>query len=326
MLEHMNKREQDIINSLLEKHALGICTPEESALLEQWYAAFPEEGEVWRDATEKAAMKETLKAGIFDVIAQEKVHPITSVPVKASRRIWWQAAAVVAVLVGTWLLYNKFSHKKEPEYVVVSAAAGKGILKVQLPDQSEVWLEPGTTVRYRKDLGNVDREIELADGMAFFSVRKHAKLPFLVKTPGGVQTKVLGTEFTVKAYTQSDEVQVMVSEGTVQVSDSTYILGILTANQQISYLQHAHGAKRTEGALEDWRAGGRTFSNASFAEVARILETRYGLQVAFNAADVASYRFNFRISKHTSALEMLEMLKDISGLAYTFNDNKVTIH
>jgi transmembrane sensor len=326
MLEHMNKREQHNISSLLEKHVLGICTPEESALLEQWYAAFPEEGQVWQDASEKAAMKDALKAGIFGAITPGKVHPITSVPVKASRKIWWQAAAVVAVLMGAWLMYNTFSHKKGPDYVVVSAAAGKGIVKLQLPDQSELWLEPGTLIRYRKDFGNAGREIELTDGMAFFSVRKHAKQPFLVKTPGGVQAKVLGTEFTVKAYPQSEEVQVMVSSGTVQVSDSTHILGVLTANQQISYQQHAHDTKRTEGALEDWRTGGLAFNNASFAEVARILQNRYGLQVAYNAASVASFRFNFRISKHTSATEMLEMLKDISGLVYTLNDNKVTIH
>jgi transmembrane sensor len=322
----MNTPEQHIITSLLEKHALGICTPEESALLEQWYAAFPEEGPVWRDASETAAMKDALKAGIFDAITPGKVHPITSVPVRATRRIWWQAAAVIVVLVGAWFMYNTFSHKKEPDYIVVSAPAGKDIVKLQLPDQSEVWLEPGTLVRYRKDFGNAGREIELTDGMAFFSVRKHAKQPFLVKAQGGVQAKVLGTEFTVKAYTQSDEVQVMVSEGTVQVSDSTHILGILTANQQISYQQHAHATKRTEGALEDWRTGGHAFNNASFAEVARILKNRYGLQVAYNAANVASFRFNFRISKHTSALEMLEMLKDISGLGYTLNNNKVTIH
>jgi ferric-dicitrate binding protein FerR (iron transport regulator) len=188
-----------------------------------------------------------------------------------------------------------------------------------------VWLEPGTTVRYRKDLGNADREIELADGKAFFSVRKHAKLPFLVKTPGGVQTKVLGTEFTVKAYAQSNEVQVMVSEGIVQVSDSTVILGILKANQQLSYQQDAHTIKRTDNVPEDWRTGDIVLNNAPFAEVARILETRYGLQVVFKAADVATYRFNLRISKNTAAADMLEMLKDISGLAYTLNHNKVTI-
>jgi transmembrane sensor len=326
MYEHMNKPEQSIITSLLEKHSLGICTREEMALLEQWYAAFPEKENVWTDATEKAEIKDSLKAGIFDAIAEEKVHPISQARVKKPHRIWWQAAAVAAVLVISFAIYNIFSHKKDPEYVVVSAPAGKEIVQLELPDHSEVWLEPGTTVRYQKDYGNGDRKIELMEGMAFFSVRKNAKLPFLVNTQSGVQTKVLGTEFTVKAYAQSKEVQVMVSSGIVQVSDSTGVLGILKANQQLSYGQDAHITKRTEGKLEDWRSGDITLKNASFVEIVRILKNRYGLKVEFNAEDVASYRFNLRISKNSSAAEILEMLKDISGLAYTLNDNKVTIH
>ena len=36
----MNTPEQHIITSLLEKHALGICTPEESALLENGMLLF----------------------------------------------------------------------------------------------------------------------------------------------------------------------------------------------------------------------------------------------------------------------------------------------
>ena len=322
----MNKREQPIITSLLEKHALGICTPEEMALLEQWHAAFPEKGQLWRDEGEKTGMKDALKAAIFDEIAPEKVHPISPINVKRSRRIWWQAAAAAALLVVTFLLYNIYSHKKEPVYLTVSAPAGKGIIKLELPDKSEVWLEPGTLIRYQKDFGNEGRVIELADGKAFFSVRKHAGQPFLVKTPGGVQTKVLGTEFTVKAYTQTDEVHVMVNTGIVQVSDSTGLLGILKANQQLSYQQAAHAIKRTEGVPEDWIAGELALNNASFAEVARILENRFGLTVAYNASNVASWRFTLRISKHTTAADMLEMLKDISGLAYTLNDSKVTIH
>jgi len=322
----MNKPEQSIITSLLEKHALGICTQEEMALLEQWYAAFPEKGNVWTGEAEKAQMKEALKTGIFKVIADEKVYPIVQARVKRPHRIWWQAAAVAALLVITFLLYDHYSHKREPDYVVVSAPAGKDIVKIELPDHSQVWLEPGTTLRYRKAFSNKVREIELADGMAFFSVRKNAKLPFLVYAPGGVQTKVLGTEFTVKAYTQSKDVQVMVTSGIVEVSDSAGVLGILKADQQLSYERDAHITKRTTGNLEDWRNGELTLNNASIAELVRILENRYGLQVTVKTAAIERYRFNLHISKNTSAAEMLEMLKDISGLTYTLNNNKVTIH
>lgn len=322
----MNKPEQSIITSLLEKHALGICTQEEMALLEQWYAAFPGEEQVWRNDGEKAEIKAALKAGIFDVIAEKKVHPISKARVKQPRRLWWQAAAVAAILVVAFSIYNIYGHKKEPVYVIVSAPAGKGIVKQELPDHSAIWLEPGTTLRYRNDYGNADRVIELAEGMAYFAVQKNASQPFLVKTPGGVQTKVLGTAFTVKAYRQSKEVQVMVSSGIVEVSDSTGVLGILKADQQLSYGQEAHSTKRTEGKLEDWRTGDIVLKNASFTELVRILEKRYDLHVVFNSASVASMRFTLRISNNTTAAELLETLKDISGLAYTLSDNRVTIH
>ncbi|HEY8894793.1 MAG TPA: FecR domain-containing protein [Niastella sp.] len=323
----MNKPDQSIISSLLEKHSLGICTPEEMALLEQWYAAFPQKEQVWRNESEKAEMKDSLKAGVFGLIAQEKVVPITNVKsAKSTVRILWQAAAAVIVLVGVYLFYNIHRNKKAPEYVVVSAPAGKGIVKLSLPDRSEVWLEPGTTVRYPKDYGSADRQIELTDGMAFFSVQKNAQLPFLVKTPRGVQTKVLGTEFTVKAYTHAKEIQVMVTSGIVQVSDSTGILGILKADQQLSYRQETHVTQRTDGVLDDWRTGDIALRNASFSEVARILETRFGLQVVYNEKAVAAYSFTLRIKNNTTAAEMLEMLKEISGLSYELNNGKVIIH
>lgn len=323
----MNKPDQSIISSLLEKHSLGICTPEEMALLQQWYDAFPEKEQLWANDAEKADMKAKLKADIFGAIAEETTAPVINVKnAKSPIRIWWQAAAAVAVLVTGYFMYNKFSVKKAPEYVVVSAPAGKAIVKVELPDHSEVWLDPGTTVRYQKDLWNEGREVELMNGMAYFSVQKNAALPFLVKAPHGVQTKVLGTEFTVKAYTQSEEVQVMVASGIVQVSDSTGILGVLKANQQLVYQQKEHIMERSEGAMDDWRTGNITLRNASFSEVARILENRFGLQVVYKEKSVAAYSFTLRVSKYTTAADMLEILKEISGLSYELKNNKVTIH
>jgi len=189
-----------------------------------------------------------------------------------------------------------------------------------------VWLEPGTTVRYQKDFGNEYRVIELMNGMAFFSVRKNAQLPFLVKTLRGVQTKVLGTEFTVKAYTQANEVQVMVTSGIVQVADSTGLLGTLKADQQLSYQPKAHITKLTEGKLDDWRTGNIALRNASFAELVHILENRFGLQVVYNERSVAAYSFTLRIDEHTTAAGLLEILKEISGLAYEYHNGKIIIH
>lgn len=309
-----------IIHSLLEKHSLGILTPEERVLLEKWYADFPQKGEVWVDGDEKAAMKDAMKAGIFGVIAAGEIK---MTPVKPPvRRIWWAAAAVMVGVTLIWLLYSK----KEPAYVVITAAAGKGIVSMQLPDQSEMWLEPGTKVRYQEDFGKHDRQITLMDGMAFFSVREQSAYPFIVTIPGGVQAKVLGTSFSVKKYIQSEKVAVMVSSGAVQVADSTGVLGILKAGQQLSYEVTRHTVARTAGEVADWRNGNLTISDASLAEVVRILENYYGLQVIVDVAANTAYRFTFRISRQDTAEDVLAMLKDISGLEYTRSGNTLTIH
>lgn len=91
----MNKPEEHIIQSLLEKHALGICTPEESAVLHEWYASFPEKARAFTDEEEKERLKQEMRAAVMETIQPRKV-----------RRMYWQiaAAAVLLIAVATFLL------------------------------------------------------------------------------------------------------------------------------------------------------------------------------------------------------------------------------
>ncbi|QHS63920.1 DUF4974 domain-containing protein [Chitinophaga agri] len=118
----------------------------------------------------------------------------------------------------------------------------------------------------------------------------------------------------------------MVSSGAVQVADSTGVLDILKAGQQLSYEVTRHTVARTAGEVADWRNGNLTISDASLAEVVRILENYYGLQVIVDVAANTAYRFTFRISKHDTVEDVLAMLKDISGLEYTRSGITLTIH
>jgi transmembrane sensor len=327
MLAHMAHPEHYNIASLLEKHALGICTPEENTLLQQWYASFPGNGSVWQDAAEKETTKASLKAAIFSSITEEQLPSVAPAKVPSIRRRWWQAAAAAAILIiGGIMLHHRYSQPKQPVYVVISAPAGKGIVQQPLPDGSQMWLEPGTTVRYRNDFDKEDRQVELVDGMVFFAVQKRSGLSFTVQAPGGLQTQVLGTEFTVKAYRQLNDMQVMVKTGTVQVADSMRILDTLTAGQQLTYRQQTHESVRsTDQVTSDWRTGNLVLNNAAFAEVVRLLETRYGLQVVYNTDHVATLHFTLHIHPQSNAISVLELLKEISGLSYTLNDGTVTI-
>lgn len=312
----MKQPDQHVINSLLEKHSLGILTPEENALLEKWYADFPQEGSVWTDAAERTAMKDALRAEIFDKITTPAVR-------RPTRWIWWTAAAAVVTML---VVISQVFQKAEPATIITRAPGGKGVVKMVLPDQSEMWLEPGTVVQYERDFGQRDRRVTLVDGRAYFEVRQGSANPFVVSVPGNIMVKVLGTGFTVKKYMQAPTMEVMVNNGAVQVADSTGAAIILKAGQQLSLQTNISTGTKTTEMVEDWRDGALMLHNASVAEIARVLEGRFGLQVTYDTATVGSYLISFRIAKDDSAGEILEMLREISGIKCTRTGSKVHIH
>lgn len=327
----MSHPDQHTIDLLLEKHALGICTPEERAILERWYASFPAEGHVFHDESEKQAMKESLKTGIFGAIQEEKAEtneePLHIIPGKTPvRRMYWRAAAAILVLITAGSLFYLFRGKPEAvSYTEVSAPAGRNILRVKLPDGSDMWLAPGSRLRYASHFGEKSRDVQIVDGLAYFAVAPAASYPFTVSTASGIVAKVLGTEFSVKAYHGLQDIQVYVSVGMVQVSDSNHVLGVLEAGQQIVYQQATHTATRLDEQVDDWRQGSLLLQHVSFGEVARILQNRYQIRVTYDTAMMSSYRFNLRITDKASLDEVLEMLKDLSGMTYTLHDGQVTI-
>lgn len=322
----MSQPDKHIIDQLLEKHALGICTQEERAILERWYASFPEEARAFEDEAERKAVHASMKAGIFDMIAQEMPAVEAVQEARPVRRIYWRAAAAALVLIAAGSLFYFIKGKPaQNAYTEVAAPAGKKVLHMQLPDGSAVWLEPGSKLRYADQFGAKSREVQVLDGQACFSVAPGASQPFMVGTPDGIQAKVLGTEFSVKAYRGLAYVQIAVSSGRVQVSDSSAILGILEAGQQLIYEVGTHTATRGTVAADDWRNGNQTLRNTSFAEVARILQNRYGVQVSYDTAMMAPYRFNLRIAGNTSLEETMEMLKELSGMTYTLSNGQVTV-
>ncbi|WP_343303128.1 FecR domain-containing protein [Chitinophaga niabensis] len=306
----MNKPEEHIIQSLLEKHALGICTPEEIAVLHEWYDAFPDKGPAFADEEDKKRWKKEMKAAVMDTIQ----------PRKTTRRMYWQiaAAAVLVVAVATFLL-----KPWEPEYIGVMAPKGKGVMRFELPDHSIVWLQAGSTIRYE------GRNVELVDGVAGFSVTQNSNEPFMVRTASGLNVKVLGTEFTVKAFHELPEVKVYVESGAVQISDSSNAnIAVLKADQQIVYniATHQHIQDSVHAVtLAQWKTGEYTLDNASFAELARILKDQFDTEIRYNEKIMAPYRFNIRITPTSTLPQILDMLHEISGVNYTINGNHVII-
>jgi len=122
------------------------------------------------------------------------------------RKILGYAAAVIGISATGWLVYqisqpNLTRENKSAKASEVISKPGART-KLLLPDGTEVWLNSGSKLNYKKDFNTHFREVEL-EGEAFFDVVKDAAHPFIVHT-SGIDVKVLGTVFNVKSYPQDE--------------------------------------------------------------------------------------------------------------------------
>jgi transmembrane sensor len=88
--------------------------------------------------------------------------------------------------------------------------------KIELPDGTEVWINSGSKLTYGNSFKEKTREVVL-DGEAYFDVKKDPSRPFIVHT-NGIDVKVLGTVFNVKAYDKEPTIETSLIHGSVEVS------------------------------------------------------------------------------------------------------------
>jgi transmembrane sensor len=136
-------------------------------------------------------------------------------------RHWISYAAAAAVVAAVFLLnpFTNSSIKKndaEAESPVNEITINPGSRsKIQLPDGSQVWINSGSKLTYHNSFNGSTREVQL-DGEAYFDVVKDAEHPFIVHT-SGIDIKVLGTAFNVKAYKAEPFIEATLIHGSIEV-------------------------------------------------------------------------------------------------------------
>src|SRR5690606_22681779 len=91
-----------------------------------------------------------------------------------------------------------------------------GNYKIILADDTEVWLNSSSSLRFPNNFNGDERRVELI-GEAYFNVKKNSKSPFIVVSKGQ-QIRVLGTEFNVSAYSEDEITKTTLIEGSIKIS------------------------------------------------------------------------------------------------------------
>lgn len=162
-------------------------------------------------------------------------------------------------------------------YDTIEATAGN--LEFTLPDQSQVILKEGSSLRYRKQFTD-HREMEL-EGEAFFIVSKDPDHPFQVETAGSITT-VLGTQFNIREDKNYHKVEIHVKEGKVRFGKESN--GLILEKGMSAFYNEGNGEVANlafgTGNRVRWHEHRLVFNNAPMESVAQDLSEYYGIEIS----------------------------------------------
>jgi len=189
--------------------------------------------------------------------------------------------------------------------------------KIELSDGTEVWLNSMTKLRFPFQFTGKTREITL-DGEAYIKVAQNASKPFIVHLPSGDVT-VLGTEFNVNTY---EHTAVALVQGSVRVKVQAQTT-LLKPGEQAVYNGSLITNKFDREEVLSWMKGLHMFSNASLAEIVKVLPRWYGVEVVLDDASTAQSRFTGYIDRNRPISEFLVQIKATSDADYYYDEKQV---
>lgn len=152
------------------------------------------------------------------------------------REVYKIAAILLVAFGASWFLLNQF---QKDTYNTLEVPYGART-NITLTDGTQVWLNSGTTFKYPANLNQKDVEVFL-EGEAFFEVAHLKNRKFNVKT-STINIQVLGTSFNVKSYTDDDQIETTLVNGSIRIDgqlDNKTIKEpiLLKPNQQATFIK-----------------------------------------------------------------------------------------
>ncbi len=275
---------------------------------------------------------------------------------RISRRRLYIAASLFFLLVtGGWFwLVNKrppIASDNIKQEAIISKNGSRS--RSLLPDGSTVWLNAGSKLFYQNDFTGATREVRL-EGEAFFDIIKNISKPFIVHT-SGIDIKVLGTAFNVKAYPEDINVETTLYRGLVNVTrqgEGKTTTIELKPNQKLTLpKQAAQGeeilSEKIESSVKQlpvsftitkidstkkenerfetaWLYSRLEFRDDSFEELARKLERWYNITVVFTDEKVKSLHVNGSFERETVE-QAFAALKEGFPINYKINNNEISV-
>jgi len=330
-------KEKYDLKSITEKYIKGICTPKE---LEEAIDLFadpyhnlelrPTLFEYWMNEEKSSDIPVEALSIILD-----KVHHRINVaqdqkPKSRIKNLIFTVSKIAAILIIGILLGLTVQSLKKTEPVYFTSIAPKGsVSQMVLPDNSIVFLNAGSQLKYTVEGLKGKREVFL-DGEAWFDVTQNEKKPFVVHTPF-YDVQVLGTQFNVKAYKTDNEIATTLEKGSVQIiSSENFKMAekqVLSPGEQFIYSSQKKTieVKKVETRMfTAWKDNKLIFINMNLKDLFVMLERKYGVEIKIPDNSILNYHYDGTIKDET-ILEVLDLLKETLPIKYKIEGQTILI-
>lgn len=202
-----------------------------------------------------------------------------------------------------------------------------------LSDGTRVWINAGSRLAFPSQFTKKNREVHL-EGEAYFEVAKNEAQPFVVKA-GEVDIKVLGTHFDVSAYKDDNNIETILLEGSIVMSNpKSFGFGkrevLLKPNQRASYNKQENDVKVSNEPNADeyiaWTEGWFEFSRESLNSVFTKLERYYNVKIVTPEKFPSTELITGKLDLKDSLEKVLVALSDVAKIEYRISENKIFIN
>jgi len=342
--------------ALIQKFLAGSCTDSEKEYVYDWLTDTDNKDEAsailkisWDNASDKmpdsVRSKKDFVRRVLEADQEIKSleHKNTTAKTPSGKKgttrilslaLWKVAASIVLIMSLGLVVYRQMQIPVEYEEIAMIEKDNPSGRKstIILPDGSKVKLNAESKLRYHKNFRDDMREVIL-EGEAFFEVKKDASRPFVVKT-GDIATTVLGTSFNIRAYAKSDQIDVAVVTGKVEVKKAAYygneeeLIAYLTPNKMASYYRTDRTLSTSSFSMEEmvgWKDGLLIFKNADLTQIADKLKSWYGLEVKIEGGtDLIEKRYTGKFDNN-SLEYVLKAITHTSNMSFEIEENKVIL-
>jgi len=196
--------------------------------------------------------------------------------------------------------------------------------KVILEDGSVVTLNARSAITLGVPFNEDERVVSLI-GEGFFEVAHDAKRPFKVEV-GSTRIAVLGTQFNVRAYPESKDVETVLTQGKIalwQVGNPEQVV-LAPGEKAISDKDGIRLAKTRTEQVTAWKDRYFMYENEPLADVLQDVARWYGADL--DTTDMPpDNRIYMKINKNLPLSEVLQLLHETSSIRYKFEKGKISI-